>query len=42
MERVVNKVRKEKADLLLKRRRQDITDQEKECATIEISEIISN
>ncbi|CAI8017357.1 PAX3- and PAX7-binding protein 1 [Geodia barretti] len=32
LERAVRKVRKERADLLLERRRQDITDQDRECA----------
>ena len=32
MERAVEKVRKERADLLLARRRQDITDMDNECA----------
>ena len=32
MERGVSKVRKERTDFLLERRKQDITDQDKECA----------
>ena len=35
MERGVGKVRKERADMLLERRRQDITDQDRECAQTE-------
>ena len=38
MERAVGKVRKERADLLTERRRQDIADQDKECAASESGE----
>ena len=36
MERAVEKVRKERADLLLARRRQGITDMDNECAQTDL------